>query len=246
MLGEIDQVMDMIDVALGSTTALRRVAAGLLERPRRPGRPHAHPRHDREPSCAPRSRSRRRTSTSRRGSRKPAARSRRLRETLECVRVEAITDPVTGIANRKHFQDMLHKSVEAANARQNAARARRHRHRPFQALQRPLRPPHRRPGPAPRQHDHARAGQEQGDARPLRRRGVRHHPAGDERLRTRGGRRGHPPERAEPGTREALHRRIARQDHGLGGRRELPSRRGRHCAARTRRPVHVCRQAHGP
>ena len=36
------------------------------------------------------------------------------------MRVEAITDPVTGIANRKHFQDMLHKSVEAANAGKSA------------------------------------------------------------------------------------------------------------------------------
>jgi diguanylate cyclase len=37
-----------------------------------------------------------------------------LRETLECVRVEALTDAVTGLANRKHFDEMLIKGIDQA------------------------------------------------------------------------------------------------------------------------------------
>ncbi len=37
-----------------------------------------------------------------------------LRETLEAVRVEALTDSLTGIANRKHFEEMLAKSIDHA------------------------------------------------------------------------------------------------------------------------------------
>jgi diguanylate cyclase len=35
-----------------------------------------------------------------------------LRETLEAVRVESLTDPLTGIANRKHFEEMLVKALD--------------------------------------------------------------------------------------------------------------------------------------
>ena len=41
-----------------------------------------------------------------------------------------------------------------------AARPHRHRHRPLQALQRHLRPPHRRPGAEARRHDDARGGED--------------------------------------------------------------------------------------
>jgi diguanylate cyclase len=37
-----------------------------------------------------------------------------LRETLEAVRMESLTDPLTGIANRKHFEEMLVKSLDQA------------------------------------------------------------------------------------------------------------------------------------
>ena len=174
--------------------AIRRVAAGLLERPRRPGGPHADPRNDRDRSCAPRSRSPRRTSSSRRASRRRAARSRRCARRSNACASRPSRTPSPASRNRKHFQDMLHKAVETADAQNDGALARRHRHRPFQALQRPLWPPDRRPGAAPRQHDDARAGEEQGDACPLRRRGIRHHPAGDEPRRDARARRGgHPP-----------------------------------------------------
>ncbi|GJE61484.1 GGDEF domain-containing protein [Methylobacterium trifolii] len=40
-----------------------------------------------------------------------------LRETLEATRIESLTDPLTGLANRKQFEDMLRKAVETAAAR---------------------------------------------------------------------------------------------------------------------------------
>ncbi|NEU13633.1 GGDEF domain-containing protein [Methylobacterium sp. BTF04] len=39
-----------------------------------------------------------------------------LRETLEATRIESLTDPLTGLFNRKHFEDSLHKMVEASTA----------------------------------------------------------------------------------------------------------------------------------
>jgi len=38
-----------------------------------------------------------------------------LRSTLEEVRVESLTDPLTGIANRKHFESMLIRAIDEAN-----------------------------------------------------------------------------------------------------------------------------------
>jgi diguanylate cyclase len=37
-----------------------------------------------------------------------------LRETLEAVRVESLTDSLTGISNRKHFEEMLVKAIDEA------------------------------------------------------------------------------------------------------------------------------------
>jgi diguanylate cyclase len=116
MLGEIEQVMDMIDVALGSTAqygeslqAFSNDLAGPADRVR-----------IREMIASAVRATHEVTETNQQlEARLKETRSEieTLRETLECVRVEAITDPVTGIANRKHFQDMLQKSVETADAR---------------------------------------------------------------------------------------------------------------------------------
>ena len=38
-----------------------------------------------------------------------------LREKLEATRIESLTDPLTGLANRKHFEDMLRKTLDAAS-----------------------------------------------------------------------------------------------------------------------------------
>ena len=115
MLGEIDQIMDMLEVALGSTakygeslqefstnlegpvnrTRIREMIASVVRA--------THQVSETNQQLEARLKDTR-------------GEIETLRETLECVRVEAITDPVTGIANRKHFQDMLHKTVQTADA----------------------------------------------------------------------------------------------------------------------------------
>ncbi|TXM69037.1 GGDEF domain-containing protein [Methylobacterium sp. WL103] len=37
-----------------------------------------------------------------------------LREKLEATRIESLTDPLTGLANRKHFEEMLQKALDGA------------------------------------------------------------------------------------------------------------------------------------
>jgi diguanylate cyclase len=70
------------------------------------------------------------------------------------VRRESLTDSLTGIANRKHFEETLIKAVSRAGRASLAAGAARDRHRPFQGVQRHLRAPDRRSGaPAGRHHD---------------------------------------------------------------------------------------------
>jgi diguanylate cyclase len=115
MLGEIEQIMDMLDEALGSTAkygeslqAFSNDLAGPVDRNR-----------IRELVASVVRATHQVTETNQHlESRLKETRGEieTLRETLECVRIEAVTDPVTGIANRKHFQDMLHKSVEVAEA----------------------------------------------------------------------------------------------------------------------------------
>ncbi|HEY8381786.1 MAG TPA: GGDEF domain-containing protein [Microvirga sp.] len=117
-LGEIDQVMTMIEAALGSTSqygeslqAFSNDLAGPIDRTRIRDLVASVVRETQKVTETNQHLEARLKET--RGE------IETLRETLECVRVEAVTDPVTGIANRKHFQDMLHKSVETANANRN-------------------------------------------------------------------------------------------------------------------------------
>lgn len=114
MLVEIDHVMEMMDLALGSTAnygeSLATIARDL----------HA---------TADRNRIREIVSSLVIATRETVATNQTLearlretrgeistlRETLESVRVEALTDAVTGLANRKHFDEMLMKTLDEAS-----------------------------------------------------------------------------------------------------------------------------------
>jgi diguanylate cyclase len=116
MLGEIEQVMEMIDTALGSTArygeslqAFSNDLTGPVDRNRVRDLIATVVRATHQVTDTNQQLEARLKET--RGE------IETLRETLESVRVEAITDPVTGISNRKHFQDMLHKSAEISDAR---------------------------------------------------------------------------------------------------------------------------------
>ena len=223
-VGEIDQVMDMIDAALGSTTrygeSLQAFSNDLA------GRSTATRIRDLVATVV------RATQQVTETNQHLEARLKEtrgeietLRETLECVRVEAITDPVTGIANRKHFEDMLHKSVE-----RHAGERRRSRSivididhfKRFNDLYGHLTGDQvlRLVGMTMREQVKSKAtlarfgGEEFGIIMPE-----------TELLEARAVAEEDPPERSEPRAREALHRRIARQDHHLGGRLRIPSRR---------------------
>jgi diguanylate cyclase len=115
MLGEIEQVMEMIDTALGSTAkygeslqAFSDDLTGPVDRNRVRDLIATVVRATHQVTDTNQQLEARLKET--RGE------IETLRETLECVRVEAVTDPVTGISNRKHFQDMLHKSAEISDA----------------------------------------------------------------------------------------------------------------------------------
>ena len=72
-----------------------------------------------------------------------------LQENLEVVRTESLTDPMTGLANRKFFDDTLAKRDLGRHGAQRTAVIADGRYRPLQDLQRHLRPPDRRSGVAP-------------------------------------------------------------------------------------------------
>ncbi len=69
-----------------------------------------------------------------------------LRETLESARREAITDTLTGLGNRKCFNDELQRAIARARRGRRPPVRRDRRRRPFQEVQRHLGPPTRRPG----------------------------------------------------------------------------------------------------
>jgi len=115
MLGEIEQVMEMIDTALGSTArygeslqAFSNDLTGPVDRNRVRDLIATVVRATHQVTDTNQQLEARLKET--RGE------IETLRETLECVRVEAVTDPVTEISNRKHFQDMLPKSRESSGA----------------------------------------------------------------------------------------------------------------------------------
>lgn len=110
MLAEIDQVMAMIDTALGSTAkygesleALSHDLAGPIDRKKIRETLQSLVVATHDVTATNRTLEGRLKET--RGE------IETLRETLEAVRVEALTDPLTGIANRKHFEEMLVQAI---------------------------------------------------------------------------------------------------------------------------------------
>jgi diguanylate cyclase len=108
---EIDEVMEMIDMALGSTErygesleAMSAEVSGTVDRKRVREILEALVVSTKDVSSTNRTLEARLKET--RGE------IASLRETLEAVRIETLTDPLTGIANRKHFEEMLVKTID--------------------------------------------------------------------------------------------------------------------------------------
>jgi diguanylate cyclase len=115
---EIDQVMEMIDFALGSTErygesleAMSAEVSGTVDRKRIREILESLVVATKDVSSTNRTLEARLKET--RGE------IETLRETLEAVRVETLTDPLTGIANRKHFEEMLAKCIDQAVVEQS-------------------------------------------------------------------------------------------------------------------------------
>jgi diguanylate cyclase len=115
VLVEINQVMEMLDLALGSTSkygqsleAFTKDLAGPVDRNR--------VREVLE-SLLGATRDVSETNQTLEARLKETRREiEMLRETLEAVRVESLTDPLTGISNRKHFEEMLVQAITDASA----------------------------------------------------------------------------------------------------------------------------------
>ncbi|KMO38774.1 diguanylate cyclase [Methylobacterium variabile] len=114
VLAEIEQIMEMLDAALGSTA---RYGASLQAFSQDLAAPAVNRARVREivSSLVVTTRdvaANNRTLEAR--MRESRNEIETLRETLEAVRVESLTDPLTGIGNRKHFEEMLRKAVDHA------------------------------------------------------------------------------------------------------------------------------------
>ena len=119
------------------------------------------------------------------------------------------------VAREVHRAEHRHQRADGADA---------DRHRSLQGVQRHVRPPHRRPGAAPRRACGEAERQGTGYRGALRRRGIRRHSAGDDAARGADGRGPRAPRRDDQGTDEALDRRASRPRHGLDRRRGAAAR----------------------
>lgn len=111
VLAEIEHVMEMIDLALGSSArygeslvSLSRDLSGTVDRNRIRDIVGALVLATREAAATNKTLDARLKET--------RTEISTLRETLEAVRIEALTDALTGLANRKHFEEMLVKWID--------------------------------------------------------------------------------------------------------------------------------------
>jgi diguanylate cyclase len=114
VVGEINEIMEMLDLALGSTMkygqSLEAFSADLEA-------PAVNRARVREIVASLVVATRDVSSTNRTLEarlRETRTEIEGLRENLEAVRVESLTDPLTGLANRKHFEEMLVKGIDHA------------------------------------------------------------------------------------------------------------------------------------
>lgn len=114
VIGEIDQVMEMIELALGSTAKYGQSLEALSNDLAGPALDRAKVREVIGSLVA----ATREVATTNQtlDARLKETRSEMevMRETLEAVRIESLTDPLTGVSNRKHFEDMLTRCMERA------------------------------------------------------------------------------------------------------------------------------------
>jgi diguanylate cyclase len=115
VLVEIDEIMAMMDLALGSTArygesleALSNDLSGTVDRARVREIVGSLVLATREAAAT--------NSTLEARLKETRGEMEGLRETLEAVRVESLTDSLTGLANRKHFEDTLLQAIERATA----------------------------------------------------------------------------------------------------------------------------------
>jgi diguanylate cyclase len=115
VLVEIDQVMELLDLALGSTTkygeSLEAFSKGLtrpIDRDQLRKLLEALSRATREVSVT--------NLTLEARLKETRDELETLREGLEAVRRELLTDPLTGLSNRKHLEEMLGKAIARAAA----------------------------------------------------------------------------------------------------------------------------------
>ena len=116
VLGEIDSMMALVDKALGSSELYHGRLAAMSE--------EVPPTTDRQKLrewvqalvLSTREEVARKAQLEAE-LRNSATEIRNLREALESTRAEALTDPLTGLANRRHFEEMLQKSIDQATLR---------------------------------------------------------------------------------------------------------------------------------
>ncbi len=72
-----------------------------------------------------------------------------LQQSLEAIRAETLTDPLTGLGNRKYFDRAIEDAVKHALDHGEPLSLLMFDIDHFQVVQRQLRPSHRRPGAAP-------------------------------------------------------------------------------------------------
>ena len=224
VISEIDQVMEMLDLALGSTQkygeSLDAFAADLsggIDRNRVREIVSALVLATKDVRAT--------NETLEARMRETRGEMEGLRETLEAVRMESLTDPLTGIANRKHFEEMLVKTLDQALVERSPLALivididhfkrfnDTYGHLTGDQVLRLVK------------HDHARTGQDQGHARAFRRRGIRDHHARYptlERRKAGGGAGAHFGD--EPRVDQTLDRRVARQGYGLSRRQPACAR----------------------